>query len=119
MRAATSSARVSRISASAPAHVAAAEQRDAHRRGGVWMWVGGGLGGHLQTVQGAAWDCPIRSEQAAHPTDRGVRSRWQVTPWAWPPQASSRMRSSKVSRRTATRAVPSDTKTTAGRGTLL
>ena len=34
-------------------------------------------------------------------------------------QASRRVRSSSVSRRTATRAVPSETKTTAGRGTLL
>ena len=34
-------------------------------------------------------------------------------------QASRRVRSSKVSRRTTTRAVPSETKTTAGRGTLL
>jgi hypothetical protein len=34
-------------------------------------------------------------------------------------QPSNRVRSSKVSRRTTTRAVPSETKTTAGRGTLL
>ena len=37
----------------------------------------------------------------------------------FPPHESSRVRSSSVSRRTTTRAVPSATKTTAGRGTLL
>ena len=89
------------------ADVAASEQGDTHGRGRVRVWVGaaagrcaGLVGGHLQTVQAArAPTCPFRLPGGHQP--------------------SRLARSSKVSRRTATRAVPSETRTTAGLGTLL
>ena len=69
---------------------------------------GAGLvGGHLQRYRCAPATCPP-------PAGDGGSAR---TPGG--PQASRLVRSSRVSRRTTTRAAPSATKTTAGRGTLL
>ena len=93
------------------ADVAAAEQCDPDRGSGVRMGrfvfpgrgrVALGVGDVGHSRHGTA--CP-RADPAA-----GRRPS---------PQPSSRIRSSNVSRRTTTRALPSETKTTAGRGTLL
>ena len=114
------------------ADVAASEQGDTHGRGRVRVRMvaaagrcAGLVGGHLQTVQAArAPTCPFRTPGGPTggraPVDDGrvaVRRRRSSRPNDVQP--SRLVRSSKLSRRTATRAVPSRTRTTAGRGTLL